>query len=256
MPSMGYPSSESGTAPSTREPVILNIEKTHFSENFYSSIGSSDQTPSPFSKLESLGENDIYHWLLAWLAPPSETDGSISRSADMKITMIRPATETHILKYSAQAHYLINETPELYEQVVEPWILSQPASRINWVYNILDKKKEQESIIYETLSPQSGFIVRTWPTDEIVPLVIECSQSPAPQIVPDLKWDQRTLSSLYMVAIVHDRSLRTLRDLTKEQVPLLRAIQEAANQVAASRYGLVAGRGPALRCFLHYQPTY
>ncbi|KAK0563287.1 hypothetical protein OC861_004880 [Tilletia horrida] len=238
MPSMGDPSSESGTAPSTREPVILNIEKTHFSENFYSSIGSSDQTPSPFSKLESLGENDIYHWLLAWLAPPSETDGSISRSADMKITMIRPATETHILKYSAQAHYLINETPELYEQVVEPWILSQPASRINWVYNILDKKKEQESIIYETLSPQSGFI------------------SPAPQIVPDLKWDQRTLSSLYMVAIVHDRTLRTLRDLTKEQVPLLRAIQGAANQVAASRYGLVAGRGPALRCFLHYQPTY
>ena len=72
-------------------------------------------------------------------------------------------------------------------------------------------------------------------------------------MVPDLKWDRRTLSSLYLVAIVHNRSLRSLRDLTKEHVGLLRKIQTQALQVAQAKFGLSQG---GLRCFLHYQPTY
>lgn len=72
-------------------------------------------------------------------------------------------------------------------------------------------------------------------------------------MVPDLKWDRRTLSSLYLVAIVHNRALRSLRDLTKEHVGLLRKIQRQALQVAQDKFGLAQG---GLRCFLHYQPTY
>ncbi|KAK0525251.1 hypothetical protein OC835_005670 [Tilletia horrida] len=218
---------------SPRDAVILNIEKTHFSTDFYGAIGSD----AAFARLANLGQNDIYTWLLAWLGTltlgQSEGGEGPSRGADVKITLIRPVTETHILKYSAQDKYMVRETPEVYENVVRTWIESQPASRINWVYNILDKVKEKDSIIYEDADPQNGFI-----------------------IVPDLKWDQRTLSSLYLVAIVHNRALRSLRDLTPQHLPLLKAVRDAAQRVAADRFGVHADRGPSVRCFLHYQPTY
>lgn len=73
-------------------------------------------------------------------------------------------------------------------------------------------------------------------------------------ILPDLKWDQQTLSSLYLIAIVQDRSLRSLRDLTAQHIPLLENIQATASQVAFEKYSL--GPKAKLRCFVHYQPSY
>ncbi|KAK0522334.1 hypothetical protein OC842_006493 [Tilletia horrida] len=242
---------------SPRDAVILNIEKTHFSTDFYGAIGSD----AAFARLANLGQNDIYTWLLAWLGTltlgQSEGGEGPSRGADVKITLIRPVTETHILKYSAQDKYMVRETPEVYENVVRTWIESQPASRINWVYNILDKVKEKDSIIYEDADPQNGFIV-SMAYSRSNPLT-RSMMMPSPhcdQIVPDLKWDQRTLSSLYLVAIVHNRALRSLRDLTPQHLPLLKAVRDAAQRVAADRFGVHADRGPSVRCFLHYQPTH
>ena len=34
----------------------------------------------------------------------------------------------------------VPETPEMYDAIVKPYIDSIPASRIQWVYNILEKK--------------------------------------------------------------------------------------------------------------------
>lgn len=79
------------------------------------------------------------------------------------------------------------------------------------------------------------------------------------QILPDLKWDRRTLSSLYLISIVQDRSLRSLRSLRASHVPLLRKIQQAAAQVAHERFGLGSSAEEArgkLRCFVHHQPSY
>ena len=38
------------------------------------------------------------------------------------------------------AQIQVLETPELYERIVRPYIDSIPKSRIQWVYNILEKK--------------------------------------------------------------------------------------------------------------------
>ena len=38
------------------------------------------------------------------------------------------------------AQMQVVETPEVYERIVRPYIDSIPASRIQWVYNILEKK--------------------------------------------------------------------------------------------------------------------
>lgn len=83
------------------------------------------------------------------------------------------------------------------------------------------------------------------------------------QILPDLKWDQKTLSALYMTAIVRDPSLRSLRDLrpvkeNPQHSKLLCKIRDTGRQIAEKRYGLRAraGGGEAVKCFLHYHPSY
>ena len=43
-------------------------------------------------------------------------------------------------------------------------------------------------------------------------------------LLPDLKWDTKDLSNLYLVAIVQRRDLLSLRDLTAEHIPLLKHI--------------------------------
>lgn len=45
-------------------------------------------------------------------------------------------------------------------------------------------------------------------------------------LLPDLKWDKKQLSDLYLVAICHRHGLRSIRDLTSSDIPLLRNIQD------------------------------
>jgi m7GpppX diphosphatase len=72
-----------------------------------------------------------------------------------------------------------------------------------------------------------------------------------------MKWDLHTISSLYLIAIVRDKSLRSLRDLraSKElgHIPLLKAIRDEALAVAQDKWGIEKG---GLRMYMHYQPSY
>ena len=72
-------------------------------------------------------------------------------------------------------------------------------------------------------------------------------------ILPDMKWDLKTISSLYLVAIVQDRGIRSLRDLQKSHLPLLNAIRTQAIKVASHRWGVGED---SLRLYVHYQPSY
>ena len=217
------------------EQAILIVEKTHFSERFYEHLSIPANSSVIFDVLSDLGQNDIYTWLVAWTGRP-QNNPVTDCDADVKITLIRPATQTHIDKYSAQRKVMVYETPEMYREKVLPWIESFPPSRIQWVYNILEHKKEAESILFEDPDLKRGFI-----------------------IVPDLKWDQKTTSSLYIQAIVHNRELRSIRDLTKDHVEMLENIKKKASRVAFEKYGLTGrddGAEGNVRCFLHYHPSY
>ena len=69
------------------------------------------------------------------------------------------------------------------------------------MYNILEKKKEAERIVFEDADKETGFI-----------------------LLPDMKWDGKQVEDLYLVAIVHKHGLKSLRDLTADHLPLLRNI--------------------------------
>lgn len=69
-----------------------------------------------------------------------------------------------------------------------------------------------------------------------------------------MKWDLKTVSSLYLVAISHSPSIATLRDLKREHLPMLKAIRRETGRVVKSKWGLEGET--ALRFYIHYQPSY
>jgi m7GpppX diphosphatase len=68
-----------------------------------------------------------------------------------------------------------------------------------------------------------------------------------------MKWDLRTLASLYLVALARDPALASMCDLRGQHLPLLRAVRAQAARVASERWGVPPG---ALRCYVHYPPSY
>lgn len=69
------------------------------------------------------------------------------------------------------------------------------------MYNILDGKSESDRVVYSDSHPDTGFV-----------------------LLPDMKWDQKELENLYMLAVVRRRGILSLRELTHEHLPLLKNI--------------------------------
>ncbi|KZT68878.1 scavenger mRNA decapping enzyme [Daedalea quercina L-15889] len=211
-----FPSSDDET---TRNTAIVRIERAALPVDqpaaFLHDSGVAD--------VRLIGSNDIYTWLLGWLTP------SPSRP-DVKLNIICPATEVHIRKYSAQNYTMVRETPALYARIVKPYIAAFPASRTQWVQDILAGRSEADKVLHRAADGEHGYV-----------------------LLPDMKWDERTLPALYLVALASAPALRSLRDLTRAHLALLRGIRRAAHRVAAERWGLARG---ALRLFVHYPPSY
>ena len=103
---------------------------------------------------------------------------------------------------------------------------------ISQVYNILDKNREKcneiDRIIFEDPDKKAGFI-----------------------ILPDLKWDQKNNRDLYCQALVHDRSLHSLRDLTADHLILLENLYEKGRAAVAKHYNFDVSFSlhSSLKCF-------
>lgn len=108
-----------------------------------------------------------------------------------------------------------------------PWAVRLLLPR---VLNILSHKTEFEKILYEDPSPIDGFIV-----------------------LPDFKWDCTTISQLYLVALIHASDVKSLRDLRKCHINLLKSIRREVARVSMEKWGV---GHDSLRLFIHYQPSY
>ncbi|EIW80742.1 HIT-like protein [Coniophora puteana RWD-64-598 SS2] len=209
--------------------AVLRIEKTAFPADFAESLSVSPTKVEDgaeggaLSALKVIEKNDIYSWYRGWLAHRES-------APDIKLSLIFPATEVHIRKYTKQNVLMVHETPALYLSVVKPYIDAIPLARTRWVTAILDGTSEADALLHNDQSPTTGFV-----------------------LLPDMKWDRTTVGALYLVAIARDPALRSLRDLTKAHLPLLKEIRTTANHVVQERWGL--GKG-ALRMYVHYQPSY
>jgi m7GpppX diphosphatase len=123
-----------------------------------------------------------------------------------------------------QELHLIDETPDIYEKVTLPY-LEKEQFTLDWVYNILEHKQEVDKIVYE----DSDFI-----------------------LLPDYKWNGQK-ESLYLLAIVTDRSIKSLRDLNGSHLKLLSNIKSKSLEAIKSKYDLDASQ---IRAYFHYQPSF
>lgn len=202
----------------TRLPAIVRIEKTALPSQWPDVLVS-----SLVRDVQVMENNNIYTWLLGWL------ETSLDRP-DLKINIVCPATEVHIRKYSTQKFLVVHETPELYERIVQPYIAAFPSARTQWVVDILEGRSEADKVLYRDTSVDYGYV-----------------------LLPDMKWDLTTISSLYLVAIASSPNIRSLRDLRKSHLGMLRSIRREARRVVKDKWELGYG---TLRMYVHYQPSY
>lgn len=201
--------------------AVVTLEKTSFGD-------SANSEPPLLGQLltesKVINQNDVYYWSLGLLRQDLESN------AAAKVNLIYPATNKHILKYLDQKQHMIRETLQVYRQKVAPFIETQKGDRIQWVYNIIFKDKEAEAFVHNDTDPRNGFV-----------------------LLPDMKWDQQTMSALYLVAIVRRTDISSMRCLNGSHIEYLESIIAKITDATCSHHPI--GRDE-LRIFVHYQPSY
>ncbi|KAL3990086.1 m7GpppX diphosphatase [Acanthocheilonema viteae] len=170
--------------------------------------------------LKTVSTNDIYSNLI--LFPPEKFAG-------IKATLINPCTEKHITKYRDQKRYVIHETPDDYKSITLPY-LEEHQFTLKWIFNLLEHKAEVDRIIFDDTDPQNGFVLAL-----------------------DIKWDGKNLENLYVLAIIRRKGIKSIRDLTVNDLPLLENISQKSYTAITEKYGIDKHQ---IRAYFHYQPTF
>jgi m7GpppX diphosphatase len=142
--------------------------------------------------------------------------------SEYDILVCYPAKEEDFKKCS-QTRNKIFETPELYYNNTYPKIINQDLS---WIDNIINGIKENELIIYGD--------------DDMI-------------LIPDLKWDNKTMENMYYLIIFKDKNLRSIRDLNTLHLPLLNKAKEISINKIKELHNINATQ---LRLYFHYHPSF
>jgi m7GpppX diphosphatase len=228
------------------EPALITLERAAFPtdptviETFLSSI----------SNTTNLGSNDIYRWYMAsHSASPKNARDSLTGSdkgppPDLKLNLIYPCTSAHIKKYSPQRVRMVTETPAIYAQHVHAHMRrKREEGRLNWVFNILEGRTEQEDVIMRELSGmyrfEGGGAFEGDKGDEGFVLL------------PDLNWDRETMGGLHLLALVERRDFWSLRDLKKKHVLWLRHVRERILAATVCIYKERGVEADMLKLYVH-----
>ncbi|CAE7232389.1 DCPS [Symbiodinium natans] len=150
-------------------------------------------------------------------------------AADVCVEVIVPATDKDIVKRRKAVLQRVGETPALYTTVTIPTLVSGAEKRDTWVANIINGQSEQENVVTE-LSGDGLMVVK------------------------DYKWQKMdVVDDLYYLALFSDFSVRSLRDLRGEHLPLLKRIQQTVLSGLAVKHGVAPS---ALLAYVHYHPTF
>lgn len=212
------------------QPALLILERAPVpdAEEYLSVL------PTNLRSIINLGNNDIYSWSLASGGPILKDDEN-GKFADFKISMICPCTDKHIKKHSKQGYRYVTETPEIYRERVRPFMqTNREKGHLNWVFNIIEGRKEVEDVIYRTplgRDGDEGFLM-----------------------LPNLHWDRKTIEALHLLGIVERRDIWSLRDLKKKHIPWLSHMKAKLVDATVKTYPQIDT--DQLKLFVHYHPTY
>jgi len=134
---------------------------------------------------------------------------------------------------------MVTESPALYHSHVRPYMQrNRDEGRLQWVFNIIEGRTEQEDVIYRAHSSSSAIN----------------SSNEGFLLLPDLNWDRKTITSLHLLGLVERRDVWSLRDLTVAHIPWLRQMRQALITATCKLYPEIDE--DQLKLYVHYQPTY
>ena len=113
---------------------------------------------------------------------------------------------------------------ESYEEYLDV-IMKRDIEKDRWIYNIIDGIAEQENIMY-----RDEFSIT----------------------IPTYTWDAKNVEKLHILCIPMDKRLRTIRELTKEDIPLLEHMKKTTLEKIEVVYGL---KEESLKIYFHYDPS-
>lgn len=113
---------------------------------------------------------------------------------------------------------------ETYEEYLE-FIKNRSFEKDKWIYNIIDGIAEQDNILYK---------------DNLA------------IVIPAYTWDSENINKLHILCIPIDKNIRSIRDLTIENVPLLEHMKKIALENIEEKYEI---KEEHLKIFLHYDPS-
>ncbi|KAI2615671.1 scavenger mRNA decapping enzyme [Hypoxylon sp. NC1633] len=214
------------------QPGLLILERAPFPDaDEYLSV-----LPANLRSLTNLGNNDIYFWFLGSGGPIlKQNENENDKFADFKMSLIWPCNDKHLKKHGKQGYRFVTETPDIYRDKVRPFMqANRDEGRLNWIFNIIEGRKEVEDVIYRTplgRDGDEGFLM-----------------------LPNLHWDRKTIEALHMLGIVERRDIWSLRDLKKKHVPWLRHMKTKLVDATVKTYPQIDT--DQLKLFCHYHPTY
>ena len=175
----------------------------------------------------------------------SNKASSVDTSVTLKFRaeLISPASGKQIARAMPGLGFvIIAETPEMYTNIVQPYIdgIIQSGS-LSWIQNIVQGKKELERLLVDA--------------DEwILNIDTKWRSHPDPFTVPKAEWRNHPATiDLYCLGIVKADSIRSLRDLRAEHIPMLQEMVSLGRKTIWQVYGVP---GDQLRIFVHYQPQF
>jgi len=99
-------------------------------------------------------------------------------------------------------------------------------NKVEWIENILCGTAEQQNILFQ----DQDFV-----------------------FLPDIDWNKLDIKRLHCLAIVRDRTIKSLRDLTDQSIFLLEKIKSIGCQVLKNKYDIDENK---LLIYFHYYPSY
>ncbi|CAH8581726.1 unnamed protein product [Schistosoma turkestanicum] len=192
----------------------------------------------PQWQAKSIMKNDIYHRFLI-------TNGLESING-IEMTVTYPAESHHFSRYTNSPRHIIQETPELYKDIILPF-LSQKPKDLTWIDNVIAGIAEQDRTLHSDPDEVFGFT-----------------------LVLDYRWDGLRIQELHCLGIAHDQKLTCLRDLRSCHVPMLKKILQVGRDTLFSKYStsetsdnqmssdnskILLSKDQIL-AYIHYPPTF
>jgi m7GpppX diphosphatase len=173
----------------------------------------------------------------------NEDDVNYENAGAFDVEVISPATPHQIHRLMpCLGHVLIRETPEIYRNVVSPYVKSMiDNGSISWICNVVSGTKEKERILVNE-------------TDFLINVDTKWRSHPPPLSTPRECWHGHpSVSDLYCLGITKLDGISCIRDLRSVHVPMLRSMERMGLDAILDVYGVSEDQ---IRVYVHYQPQF